>query len=173
MKKLWKKVVVCVSAFTILLSFTAQASVTVSDNEPEEIVLLSEDVRRSKDVVNGERGSIVGGVSSEIINESGGNIGFIIQTLCYVECDKISNTAILERYDESRDKWTEVARYQFNAKKADFPSGLSALTNSMTVKNQRKGYYYRIRGIHHVEAEGQILNYSSLTDGLLITEFGR
>ena len=39
MKKLWKKVVVCVSALTILLSFTAQASVTVSDNEPEEIVL--------------------------------------------------------------------------------------------------------------------------------------
>lgn len=173
MKKIWKKIVVCVSALTILLSFSAQASVTAADSEPEEIVFLSEDIRRNKDVVNGERGSIVGGVSSEIINESGGNIGFIIQTLCYVECDKISNTAILERYDESNDRWTEIVRYQFNAKKADFPSGLSALTNSMTIKNQKTGRYYRIRGIHHVEAQGQILNYSSLTDGLLITEFGR
>lgn len=173
MKKAWKKLVLCVAALTMLASFSVQAAMSDSEDAPEEIVLLSENITRDKDIVNGERGSVVAGVSSEIINESGGNIGFIIQTLCHVECDKIINTAILERYDESRNKWTEVSRYQFTAKKADFPSGLAELSNSMTIKNQKTGRYYRIRGIHHVEAEGQILNYSSLTDGLLITEFGR
>ena len=173
MKKIWKKVVLCVAALTMLASFSVQASMSDSEDAPEELVFLSENITRDKDIVNGERGSVVAGVSSEIINESGGNIGFIIQTLCHVQCDKISNTAILERYDESNDRWTEIVRYQFNAKKADFPWGLSALTNSMTIKNQKTGRYYRIRGIHHVEAQGQILNYSSLTDGLLITEFGR
>lgn len=173
MRKIWKKIVLCVAALTMLATFSVQASESNSENAPEELVLLSDNIKRSRDTVDGGRSSIVAGVSSEIINESGGNIGFIIQTLCHVECDKIINTAILERYDENRNKWTEVSRYQFTAKKADFPSGLAELSNSMTIKNQKKGYYYRIRGIHHVEAEGQILNYSSLTDGLLITEFGR
>lgn len=159
---------------TMLLSFTVQASVSDYEDKEEEIVLLSEDVKRTKDIeVGEERGSVVASASTEIINESRGNIGFIIQTLCYVECDQIKNIAILERLNESKNTWSEVARYEFTAKKEDFPSGLTALTNSMTIKNQKQGYYYRIRGIHNVKANGKILNYSSCTDGLLITEFGR
>ncbi|MBP3925809.1 MAG: hypothetical protein J6D13_01305, partial [Clostridium sp.] len=71
--------------------------------------------------------------------------------------------------------WEEQSRYDFIAKKEDFPNvPLTALINSFTVENQETGYYYRIRGIHSVttpDGKGQV--YSTRTSGLLITEYGR
>lgn len=149
-----------------------------SDNvqQEESVVLLPEGTESSKDIVNSvERSSIISTASSEIIDETGGDIGVIIETLCHVECEKILNLAILDRLNEETGQWEEQSRYQFTAVKEDFPNTpLTYLTNSFTIENQKTGYYYRIRGIHSVTASdgtGQV--YSTRTDGLLITEYGR
>ena len=124
----------------------------------------------------GARGGIISSVSSEIIDKTGGDIGVLIDTFCHVECKEIRNIAILERYDEENETWNEIMRYDFTAKKEDFPNTeLMSLTNDFTIENQETGYYYRIRGIHQVTTletnQGQV--YSTRTDGLLITEYGR
>ena len=78
----------------------------------------------------------------------------LFETLAHVECDKIKNIAVLQREEDG--KWTEVARYTYDAKKEDFPTeDLSGMTNEFTVKNQKTGYKYRVVGVHYVEANGK------------------
>lgn len=174
-----KKILISMIAFTMLSTFSVQASENISSNgnvDSEEVVLLLEGEISSKDVVNGiERSSIISTASSEIIDETGGDIGVIIETLCHIECSEIRNMAILDRLNEETGQWEEQSRYDFTAKKEDFPNiELTSLTNAFTIENQETGYYYRIRGIHSVttpEGKGQI--YSTRTNGLLITEYGR
>ncbi len=144
--------------------------------QQEDTVLLDESISNSRDEVTSvERSSIISSASSEIIDETGGNIGVIIETLCHIECDEILNLAILDRLNEETGQWEEQSRYEFTAKKEDFPNtSLSSLTNAFTIENQSTGYYYRIRGIHSVktpDGKGQV--YSTRTNGLLITEYGR
>lgn len=177
-----KQILMSICVFSLLLSFSANAGeiIPVMENgnipQQEETILLSEEITSDKNVVNGEaRSSIVSSASSEIIDETGGNIGVIIETLCHVECSEIRNMAILDRLNEDSGQWEEQARYEFIAKKEDFPNmELTYLTNSFTIEDQETGYYYRIRGIHSVttpEGKGQV--YTTRTDGLLITEYGR
>ena len=173
------KLLLSVVTIATLFSGRVEASeynTQINNERKEESVLLPEGEMESKDIVNAvERSSIVSSASSEIIDETGGDIGVIIETLCNVECSQIRNMAILDRYNEENDNWVEVVRYDFIANKEDFPNTeLTSLTNAFTIENQETGYYYRIRGIHSVttpEGKGQV--YTTRTDGLLITEYGR
>lgn len=172
---------ISILAMSMLLSFPVEASEINVDRysynaQQEETVLLPAGTESSSDVMDGvERSSIISTASSEIIDETGGNIGVIIETLCHIECSEIRNIAILDRLNEETGQWEEQSRYDFTAKKEDFPDmPLSSLTNAFTIENQSTGYYYRIRGIHSVstpDGKGQV--YSTRTNGLLITEYGR
>lgn len=53
MKKIWKKVVLCVAALTMLASFSVQASMSDSEDAPEELVFLSENITRLSCVIHG------------------------------------------------------------------------------------------------------------------------
>lgn len=180
MRNQGRKIFFCVSAMAMLFAVPVYAAVgnsqVSSAMQQEETILLPEGTVSSKDTVTGvERSSIISSASSEIIDETGGNIGVIIDTLCHIECDEIRNIAILDRLNEETGQWEEQRRYDFKAVKEDFPNTpLTALTNSFTIENQKTGYYYRIRGIHSVttpDGTGQV--YSTRTNGLLITEYGR
>ena len=180
MRNQGRKIFFCVSAMAMLFAVPVYAAVgnsqVSSAMQQEETILLPEGTVSSKDTVTGvERSSIFSSASSEIIDETGGNIGVIIDTLSHIECDEIRNIAILDRLNEETGQWEEQRRYDFKAVKEDFPNTpLTALTNSFTIENQKTGYYYRIRGIHSVttpDGKGQV--YSTRTDGLLITEYGR
>lgn len=173
--------IISVCIFMLMFATNVQAedfsnNVTQSENARQEMELLPLGTTNSKDVLNSvERSSIIAAASSEIIDETGGDIGVIIETLCHVECNEIRNIAILDRLNEEEDTWEEVARYDFTAVKDDFPTQtLSSLTNSFTIENQSTGYYYRIRGIHSVSTtDGKGQTYVTRTDGLLITDYGR
>lgn len=118
-----------------------------------------------------ERGSIIDTATAIISNEGGGDIGILVETLAHVECDKIKNLAILERLEG--EQWKEIARYEFTAEKKDFPTeDLSGMTNEFTVENQETDCYYRVRGIHCVWVDGKSQAFTTMTDGILITEYG-
>ena len=180
-KKHLLKSFVSIVMLSMMVAFSCEAAELnvdeyASATQNEETILLPAEVTNSKDVVTGvERSSIISSASSEIIDETGGDIGVIIETLCHVECSEIRNIAILDRLNEETGQWEEQYRYDFIAQKEDFPdTTLSSLINSFTIENQETGYYYRIRGIHSVttpDGKGQV--YSTRTNGLLITEYGR
>ena len=118
-----------------------------------------------------EQRSIIDTATVQISNLGKGDIGIIIETLAHVECDKIKNIAVLQREEDG--KWTEVARYIYDAKKEDFPTeDLSGMTNEFTVKNQKTGYKYRVVGVHYVEANGKGQSFMTKTGGVMITEYG-
>ena len=117
------------------------------------------------------RGSIIDTALTRISNLGKGDIGILIQTVAHVECDKIKNIAVLQR--EENGKWVEVSRYTYDASKEDFPTeDLSGMSNDFTVKNQKTGYYYRVVGVHYVEANGKGQSFMTRTDGIKITEYG-
>lgn len=182
MKKMLKKLVISVIAMAMLCAVSVEASessaMVLSDNaQTEETILLPAGTTRSVDEISGEaRGTIISSATSEIIDKTGGDIGVLVETLCHVECSEIRHIIILERLDEENNNWVEVTRYDFSAKKEDFPNTpLTSLINDFTIENQETGYYYRIRGIHQVTTlethQGQV--YSTRTNGLLITDYGR
>lgn len=179
MKNKLKKMVVCVIAMAVMFVLpvnAAESDKLSSNGQQEETILLPAGTVSDKDTVYGiGRSGIISTASSEIIDETGGDIGVIIQTLCHVECEEIRNIAILDRLNEDTNTWTELARYDFTAKKEDYPTDeLTSLTNAFTIEDQETGYYYRIRGIHTVStADGSGQTYSTRTSGLLITEYGR
>ena len=118
-----------------------------------------------------QRGRIIDTAISSISNLGKGDVGIFIQTLAHIECDKIKNIAVLQREEDG--KWTEVARYTYDAKKEDFPTeDLSGMTNEFTVKNQKTGYKYRVVGVHYVEANGKGQSFMTKTGGVMITEYG-
>lgn len=117
-----------------------------------------------------ERGSVIDTAIAQISNLGGGNIGILLITTAHVECEEIKNLAILERLEG--DTWEEVSRYEFTALKEDFPTeDLSGMTNEFTVENQKTDYYYRVRGIHCVWADGKSQAFTTMTDGILITKY--
>ena len=114
------------------------------------------------------RGSIIDTAMTSISNLGKGDIGIFIQTFAHVECDKIKNVAVLQRLEDN-NKWTEVSRYIYDASKEDFPTEpLVGMTN----ENQKTDYYYRVVGIHYVEANGKGQSFMTKTDGVKITEYG-
>lgn len=118
-----------------------------------------------------QRGSIIDTAIVQINNLGKGDIGILIETFAHVECDKIKNIAILQR--QENNKWVEVSRYTYDASKEDFPTeDLSGMTNEFTVKNQKTGYYYRVVGVHYVEANGKGQSFMTKTEGIKITEYG-
>lgn len=182
MKRRFKKLIISIITMTMLYGVSVEASETtamvLSDNaQAEETVLLPEGTIHSLDEISVDpRGSIISSASSEITDETGGDIGVIIRTFCHVECKEIRNIAILERLNEETENWEEITRFDITAKKEDFPNtSLTSLENDLLVENQPTGYYYRVRGIHQVTTletnQGQV--YSTRTSGLLITDYGR
>lgn len=176
MKKGWKQIVLSAMMLTMLITVPASAAEMPQREivKQEETILLPVGATYSKDTTNGmARGQIISSVSSEIINEEGGNIGVEIATRCHVKCEQIRNIAILDRYNEETDQWVEQERHDFIAEQKNFPNeDLTYLTNYFTIKNQETGYYYRIRGIHSVstsEGKGQVS--ATRTDGILLTEY--
>ena len=78
---------ISILAMSMLLSFPVEASEINVDRysynaQQEETILLPTGTENSRDEINGiERSSIISTASSEIIDETGGDIGVIIETL--------------------------------------------------------------------------------------------
>lgn len=141
-------------------------------NSERKSTLLPPGVGTSRDVKHSTtRGSVISTGILEISNEGNGDIGILIETLTHVPCDRIRNKIYLDRWNESTKDWDFIDSYEYNALKADQPNqDLSGLMNSITVKGQPTGYYYRARGAHLAKGNGKIESLSSQTDGVLITK---
>ena len=134
--------------------------------------LLDESVTRSTDTVHRYgRGEFLAEGSVEISNAGNGEIYVRIETLAYIDVDRIQHTVFLEYWDEDREDWVIEDYWEFEKTKEEMPNEeLYMLTTGFTLRGYQTGLYYRVRGLHGVEYRGELEACSTRTHGVLITD---
>lgn len=172
MKKIGAKFFLTAIIFTLINVIPSYADNTFYWNghkiqeTDDESIILPRNVKESR----GEtRGEVISTGIVEITDELDGNVGVSIHTYAHVPCDRICNALTLQRWDDSKEEWIQVIRFDFEAKKEDNPEEkLTYLINSVLVEDLPAGSY-RAKGLHAVYLNGEYEGYSSKTHGIQIT----
>lgn len=135
-------------------------------------ILLDKDIKSSEDTINRyRRGEILSEGAVEIVNEQNGEIYINIHTLAHKDVDRIRHVVFLDQWDESREDWVQVDYLDYARTKEEEADGtLSYLMHSITITGYPVNRYYRVRGMHLVELNGDIETCSTQTHGVLITK---
>ena len=142
MKRL-KELVGLIFAFSVMLSITAFAEVPTWENSPGNhgpSILLPDDVTSTSDRV--ERHG-----RGEIIYQS----------------------VFLDQWDEASQEWEEIDYWEFEKEKGSNTS-FTRWSKSFTVSGCTVNEYYRARGLHSVELNGESEGCSSKTSGIKLTK---
>ena len=121
----WKRTFVCVIIIMMLNIFPSYAEtdtfywngVEFQDYDNNSTI-LPEDVKQSRGMVRGE---VISTGLVSIKNQGDRKATLIIQTLAHVRCDRICNTLILQKWNESDGDWEQILSYDFEALQKDNP----------------------------------------------------
>lgn len=103
-----------------------------------------------------------------IKDDGNGDIGALAVAYTAVPVDEAYITIYLDQWDEVDERWRQVDYYEAEFYASDYPDGLTAPTVNTTFKKQKKGYYYRLRGIFGVMYNNEYEGFTPVTDGILI-----
>lgn len=174
MKRIVKSLIV-----SIILSLLLSGSILGNERgresswgNHEASKLLDKSIKSFKDIINRYgRGEILSEGSVEIVNEQNGEIYIGMYTLAHKNVDFIQHTYFLDQWDESRQDWIQIDSMKFTRTKEEEIDGtLSYLMTSDTISGYPVNRYYRVRGMHLVELNGDIEMCSTQTHGVLITK---
>ena len=170
-----KKITIVAMLFCLLMTCTAWANVPSWESVPGHhgtSVLLDEDTTSSRDSYQQYgRGEFLSTGSVEIVNRGNGEIYICVDTFAYRTVDRILHQVFLEYWDEDFEDWVQVGNWFFQQTKEETPDGeLGYLTTTLTLTGYPTGLYYRVRGLHGVEFNGEVEACSTRTDGVLITD---
>lgn len=135
-----------------------------------ESVLLPDDINQSIDHTNGlARGRYISSSGLGISNEGYGVIGVYADTTAHVAVKKIQINIYLDRWDESKEEWVQLADYKYVKEYKQGGATVNSLTASFDIEDQSAGYKYRLRGLHGVWSfDGNLETQSTITNGVLI-----
>lgn len=170
-----KRSVVLVIGMCLLLCFPVFANELSWENVPGNhdgsIFLPTSKLVARDEYRTVARGYFLSGGSAEIINEANGNIRINIDTYAHHDVDRIFHTVFLDQWDEEDQDWYQVNSWNFAETKEDTENGkLSDLLTTITVSGYETNKYYRVRGLHGVEYNGEAEACATETDGVLITD---
>ena len=74
----------------------------------------------------------------------------------------------LDRYNQEKDAWQQVDYVDFEYTPEDYPDGVDDQSVEVIFKNQKKGYYYRIRGAFSAGDDDWYEGFGPTTDGIWI-----
>lgn len=114
------------------------------------------------------RGEFFAGADLIITDEGNGNVGALAIAYLEVPAEEVYISIYLDRYDEEKDLWRQVAYYDAEFYAKDYPDGLNDPSVNITFTNQKKGYYYRLRGAFSAVKDNQFEGFSPVTSGIWI-----
>lgn len=169
-----KKIVSMVLIFSCLCSMSSMASTSRRGNVsvPQgNTVFLADGQTYSRDVeLSTTRGAIISSCTMSISNAGGGAIGIYAETRTHVPIDWGFLTVYLDKWSEEKQIWQMQEMYEMEMVAADDPDGrFTTMTMAFDETKYPPGNYYRLRGIHEVEKDGQYAVMTTRTEGLLIT----
>ena len=162
-----------IMAFALVFSIPSYASELTWGGVPghhNQSILLENGEIFSRDEVRGNaRGEILASGMSEISNEQNGTLHIEITTFAHRNMDAIYQSVYLERWDEKRGDWVQINSWDFERTKEE-EENLSAYSVGFTVYGLTVGEYYRVRGLHMVELNGEFEGIATETNGVKLTK---
>ena len=135
-------------------------------------ILLGDEYKNATDsIYRYARGEYLAEGTIKITNEQNGDIGIDVDTLSYVNADRIIHTVFLDVWDDINEDWVQVGYWNFEKTKAEAENGeLYLLSTSITASGYGANKYYRVRGLHGVEYHDELEACATETNGVLITD---
>ena len=160
-------------AATLLFSGTAYGATSSGTLtvHPVEHPVSFNSVSYEKDVVHVvPRGDILS-TGIVMINDNGdGTLYVRIETYAHENADRISQTLFLEVWDEGRNDWVYVDDWEFATTKEENGGELYEYVVEMDIDGCEVGESYRVRGSHVVSVGSKTESFSSMTDGVTLTD---
>ncbi len=109
-------------------------------------------------------------ISADVIikDKGNGDIGASAYAYLAKPVTEMYVSLYLDRYDEDLEKWQRVDSVDFEYTLEEYPDGIEDPIINVTFKNQKKGYYYRIRGAFTASDGVKVEGFGPTTDGIWI-----
>lgn len=135
-------------------------------------ILLDPTISSSSDTYgNSGRGMLFAEGVVEILNRGDGQIYIRSETFAHRSVDRIYNVVFLDQWDDKRNDWVPIENWDVERFREEEPNGeLSFLMFSITLSGYPVNKYYRVRGVHQVEYNGNVEGGSTATHGVFITK---
>ena len=152
------------TAFAAIPSPLSYTSVDLESNLCDKSVSYSQGTARSY----ARRGRFFVSADVSIKDEGNGNIGASAYAYLAKPVTEMYISLYLDRYDESLKKWKQVDYVDFEYTLEEYPDGIDDQIVNVTFTNQKKGYYYRIRGAFSAGDEEKYEGFGPTTDSIWI-----
>ncbi len=171
MKKIARLVVGVLAAINVFVTTAfAAAPANYYTSVDQESALCGKEVKFStgteKNVAR--RGDFFLSADVIIKDEGNGNIGASAHAYLNKPVTELYVSLYLDRYDESLKKWKQVDYADFEYTLEEYPDGIEDPSINITFLNQKKGYYYRIRGGFTASDGEKVEGFGPRTDGIWI-----
>lgn len=170
-----RKILKCISAgilissmiFSNVYAVPYETNNYTSVDEPSE--LLSKEINRDEAVETSVRkGDFFAQAELVITDEGNGDIGALAIAYFDHSVDEVYITIYLDRWNESTEKWQQVAYYDAEFYEEDYPDGLTNPDVNITFLDNEKGYYYRLRSVFSAIDGDDYEGFSPTTSGIWI-----
>lgn len=174
MKKV-KKILVTtmlLSALTIQTAYASMPTWEQLSGHHNNSILLSENEGEASDEIGGPaRGLRLSTAVLRIINEQNGDLYINVDTLTHKFVDKIYETVFLDMWDESKESWVQIGKWDFErSKEEEENEELSSFYVGFTVSGCELNRYYRARAMHLVQWGDDMEGKATETNGVLLTD---
>ncbi len=109
-------------------------------------------------------------ISADVVIKDAGNGDIDASAYAYLAkpVTDLYVSLYLDRYDEDLERWKQVDYVDFEYTLEEYPDGIEDPIINVTFKNQKKGYYYRIRGAFTASDGVKVEGFGPTTDGIWI-----
>lgn len=153
-------------SMTVFAAIPAQETYTSVEMKSN---LCDKNVKSSKGFAKTvTKGEFFASADITISDQGNGNIGAIAHAYLRKPIKELYISIYLDRYNEKEDAWENVDGYDYEYIEKDYPNGIVDPSVSLTFKNQKKGYYYRLRAVFSAADDNKFEGFSPVTDGIWI-----
>lgn len=171
MKKIARLVIGVLAAVNVCMT-TAFAAVPAGyyTSVDQESVLCAKNVTFSTGTERNvaRRGNFFLSADVSIRDDGNGNIGATAHAYLNKPVKELYVSLYLDRYDEELERWKQVDHVDFEYTPEEYPDGVDDPAIDITFLNQKKGYYYRIRGGFTASDGEKVEGFGPKTEGIWI-----
>ena len=172
MKKLIRLVMCCLVAVNVLAvpAFAGTPLPANYTSVEQESGLCDKSVSYDIDIARptARRGNFF--ISADVAIKDGGKGDIIATGHAYLAkpVTELYVSFYLDRYDEDLERWKQVDCRDVEFTLEKYPEGIDDPSITVTFDNQKKGYYYRIRGAFTASDGEKVEGFGPRTDGIWI-----
>lgn len=171
MKKILRVIIGCLVLINVFVGTAFAGTPAAAYTSVDQISNLCD---KSEKYSNGieqnmaRRGNFFLSAEVTIRDDGNGNIGATAHAYLRQPVEELYVSLYLDRYDESLKKWKRVDYADFEYTAEEYPDGVDDPAIDITFLNQKKGYYYRIRGGFTASDGEKVEGFGPRTDGIWI-----